>query len=129
MKPASASWRAWWLAAVVAPLAGCAIARNDFIRLNPGTSFETREADAPVLLTVGDLPRSYQEIGVIHVSGYSRQGYEKLNDQLRAKARAVGSDAVIFVRYGTENAMSLIPFFVAIPYDVLTADGVAVRSK
>ena len=39
----------------------------------------------------------------------------------------MGADVVLFVRYGTENAFSLIPFFVAIPYDVLTAEGVAIR--
>jgi len=65
---------------------------------------------------------------MIHVSGITRQGYEGLNAKMRAKAREVGADAVIFVNYGTENVMSIIPFFVAIPYDVLTAQGVAIRS-
>lgn len=60
--------------------------------------------------------------------GVSRQGYEGLNAKLRAKAREAGADAVIFLSYGTENVVSLIPFFVAIPYDVLTAQGLAVRS-
>lgn len=108
---------------------GCALARNDFIQLNPGTSLPARDADAPVVLTVGDLDRPYQELGVLHLSGYSREGYDRLNDRLREKARQVGADSVIFVRYETENAMSLIPFFISIPYDVLTVDGVAVRSK
>jgi len=66
---------------------------------------------------------------VIHVSGISRLGYDDLNGKMRAKARQVGADAVIYVRYGTENVMSIIPFFVAFPYDVLTAEGLAVRSK
>lgn len=107
---------------------GCAVARQDFIRLNSGTSFQPRPKHAPVVLSVGDLDRSYQELGVIHVSGVTRQGYEGLNAKMRAKARDVGADAVIFVHYGTENVMSVVPFFVAIPYDVLTAQGVAVRS-
>ncbi len=66
--------------------------------------------------------------GVIHVSGVLRHGYDHLNERMRRKAREVGADAIIFVHYGTENILSLIPFFVAIPYDVLTADGLAVRS-
>ena len=35
----------------------------------------------------------------------------------------------IFVRYGTDNAFSIILFFIAIPYDVLVAEGLVVRSK
>jgi uncharacterized protein YbjQ (UPF0145 family) len=58
----------------------------------------------------------------------TRQGYEALNHKMRAKARQVGADAVIFVSYGTENVLSVVPFFVAIPYDVLTAQGIAIRS-
>jgi len=110
-------------------VSGCAAGRNDFVRLNPGTRFDARPASTPIVLSVGDLNRPYQEIGVIHVSGVSRQGYEELNEKLREEARRVGADAVIFVRYGTENAFSIIPFFVAIPYDVLVAEGLAVRSK
>ena len=108
---------------------GCAAGRNDFVLLNPGTRFDARPANAAVTLTVGDSDRSYQEIGVIHVSGVSREGYDRLNEKLREEARRVGADAVIFVRYGTENAFSIIPFFIAIPYDVLVAEGLAVRSK
>ena len=113
---------------VYASLGGCAVARRDFIQLNDGTSFPARGAGAPVVLSVGDLDRPYQEIGVIHISGVTRQGYSSLNHKMRAKAREVGADAIIFVHYGTENVLSLVPFFVAIPYDVLTADGLAVRS-
>lgn len=116
-------------ATVVAGVCGCAAGRNDFVLLNPGTHFDARPAQASVVLTVGDFSKPYQEIGVIHVSGVSRQGYEELNEQLREEARRVGADAVVFVRYGTENAFSFIPFFIAIPYDVLVAEGLAVRSK
>lgn len=110
-------------------LTGCAAARNDFIRLNPGTQYPSRPADAAVLLTVGELDRPYQELGMIHVSGITREGYTQLNEKLRAKAREVGADAVIFVHYSTDHVLSIIPFFVAIPYDVLTVRGLAVRSN
>ena len=115
-----------WVAGL---LAGCAAGRNDFASLNPGTRFEPRAVNAPVVLSIGDLGKPYQEVGVIHVSGISREGYSRLNEKLREEARRAGADAVIFVRYGTENAFSIIPFFVAIPYDVLVAEGLAVRSK
>jgi len=36
---------------------------------------------------------------------------------------------VIYVHYGTENLFSVIPIFVSIPYDVLTAEGLAVKGK
>ena len=110
-------------------LAGCAAGRQDVVLLNPGTHYPANRADAPVILTVGALEEPYQELGVIHVSGLSRQGYAGLNDKLRAEARLIGADAVIDVHYGTENAFSVIPVFLAIPYDVLTAEGLAVRSK
>lgn len=123
-----------WLRRAVAgslllALAGCAVGRTDVVLLNPGTRYPSRSEEAPVLLTVGDLDRPYQEIGVIHVSGISREGYGRLNEKLRAEAQRVGADAVIYVHYGTENAFSVIPFFVAIPYDVLTAQGLAVKSR
>lgn len=114
---------------LVLAVAGCAAGRNDFIRLNSNTAFSSRAANAPVVLTVGDWNKPYQEIGVIHVSGMSRMGYDALNDALRRQAREVGADAVVFVRYGTENVLSIIPFFVSFPYDVLVAEGLAVRSK
>ena len=81
------------------------------------------------MLTTTDFDRPYVQLGVIHVSGITRQGYHGLNEKLRTAARQVGADAVIFVHYGTENLFSIVPIFVAIPYDVLTADGLAVRSK
>lgn len=107
---------------------GCAVAREDFILLNAGTTFPSRTTNSPVVLAVNGLTTPYQEIGVIHVSGVSREGYEKLNEKLRVKAREAGADAVIYVHYGLENVLSVIPFIVAIPYNVLTAEGVAVRT-
>lgn len=121
--------RSGFALALALGLSGCAAGRTDFIRLNPGTRYDARPADAAVLITVGDLDRPYQEIGVLHISGLSRQGYDLLNDKLRERARQVGADTVIFVRYGAENVMSIIPFFVAFPYDVLFVEGLAVRSK
>jgi hypothetical protein len=121
-------WSMAWALMFAASTAGCAVARRDFVQLNAGTHYPERPPDAPVVLSVGDLDRPYEELGVIHVSGVLRHGYERLNDRMRARARQVGADAVIFVHYGTENVMSIIPFFVAIPYDVLTAGGLAVRS-
>ncbi|HEX9780635.1 MAG TPA: hypothetical protein VGB20_05405 [bacterium] len=110
-------------------LAGCAAGRNDFVLLNPGTRHQALTPNAPVVLTTGDLTRPYEEIGVIHVSGVTREGYHMLNDKLRERARQAGADSVIYVRYGLENAFSVIPFIIAIPYNVLTAEGLAVRSK
>ena len=110
-------------------LSGCAVGRTDVVLLNPEPHYRAFASDAPVILTTTDLENPYRELGVIHVSGVSREGYQGLNEKLRTEARRIGADAVIFVHYGTENAFSIIPLFVAIPYDVLTAEGVAVRSK
>jgi hypothetical protein len=110
-------------------LAACAIGRSDFAALNPGTSYPPRSRSAPVVLTIGDLDRPYEELGMIHVSGVLRTGHDALNEKLRAQARQAGADAVIYVRYGTENVLSIFAVVVSIPWDVLTAEGLAVRSK
>ena len=107
----------------------CAFGRADFVLLNPGTSYPPRSSAAPVVLTVGDWDRPYEELGVIQVSGYVRAGYDALNVKLRERAREAGADGVIYVRYGTANVLSFFAIFVSIPWDVLTAEGVAVRSK
>lgn len=119
---------AGWCLALLS-VAGCAAGRNDLILLNPGTHFASRPADAPIILAVGGLEEPYQEIGVLHVSGVSRLGYEDLNEKLRQEARRAGADAVIDVHYGVENVLSVIPFFISVPYDVLTAEGLAVRKR
>jgi len=121
-------WFVWSIGLSVF-LVGCAAGRTDAVLLNPGVHYSPREAGEPVVLTTSELEHPYVEVGMIHVSGISREGYQGLNEKLRSEARRMGADAVIFVRYGTENLFSLVPIFVAIPYDVLTADGVAVRSK
>ena len=56
-----------------------------------------------------------------------RHGDEALNETLRAKTREARADAVIFVHDGTENVLSRVPFFAAVPYEVLTAGGLTVR--
>ncbi len=111
-------------------LAGCAAGRTDVVLLNPTVvHYAPLESKEEVVLTTTDLDHPYVELGTIHVSGISREGYTNLNGKLRAEARQIGADAVIFVHYGTENLFSIIPVFVSIPYDVLTAEGLAVRSK
>jgi hypothetical protein len=107
----------------------CAFGRGDYVMLNPGTSYPPRSTTAPIVLTVGDWSGPYEELGVIMVSGYFRAGYDSLNAKLRERAREAGADGVIYVRYGTANVMSFLAIFVSIPWDVLTAEGVAVRSK
>ena len=107
----------------------CAFGRSDFVLLNPGTSYAPRSGSAPIVLSVGDWDKPYEELGVIQVSGWLRTGHDDLNAKLRTRAREAGADGVIFVRYGTANVMSFFAIFVSIPWDVLTAEGVAVRSK
>ena len=111
-------------------MAGCAAGRTDVVLLNPDVlHYAPLEAKDSIVLTTTDLDEPYVELGMIHVSGLNREGYDSLNGKLRAEARRIGADAIIFVHYGTENLFSIVPFFVSIPYDVLTAEGLAVRSK
>ena len=110
-------------------LSGCAVGRQDFSLLNPEIAYSPKSATDPIFLTMRDLDDPYEEIGLIHVSGTTREGYEVLNAKLREQARRVGADAVIHVSYGIENAFSIVPIFISIPYDVITAEGLAVRAK
>jgi len=110
-------------------LCGCSVARTHYIQLNPGTSYRPRAENSPVVLTVGDLDEPYEELGMIYVSGLARAGYADLNERIRMKAREQGADGVIFMRYGAEHALSFFVIVVSIPWDVVTAEGLAVRSK
>ncbi|MBI3317093.1 MAG: hypothetical protein HYZ85_03710 [Candidatus Omnitrophica bacterium] len=111
--------------------AGCAISRSDFAYLNPGERYPEKTSHQPIYLsTLGLDDQRFEEIGYIHVSTKSRSGaYEELNHKLRDRARNVGADAVIHVTYGTENAFSISPFIVSFPYNVTTAQGLAVKRK
>ena len=110
-------------------MTGCAVGRSDYSLLNPSGPVPSKSASDPIFLTMRDLEDPYEEIGFIHVSGTTREGYEALNEKLRGRARKLGADAVIHVNYGLENAFSIIPIFASIPYDVITAEGLAVRKK
>jgi hypothetical protein len=114
---------------VLAASVACAAGRADYVPLNPGTAYPARGTRAPIVLTVGDWNQPYEELGVVHVSSFTRDGYADLNEKLREQARHAGADAVVYVRYGTETLFSVIPIFVSIPYDVLTAEGLAVKGK
>lgn len=121
--------RALAAGALAALACACAFGRSDFVQLNSGTSYKPRPENAPVVLSVGEWEGPYEELGVVRVSGLVRAGYADLNDRLRDQARNHGADAVIFVHYGTENVLSIIPIFVSIPWDVLTAEGLAIKAK
>lgn len=118
-----------WSGGLAIGLAGCAAARNDVVMLNPGVQHRALADEASVLLTTMGLERSYEELGMIHVSGVARMGYDGLNEKLRREARRMGADAVIYVNYGTENLFSISPIILSFPYDVLYAEGIAVRTK
>lgn len=108
---------------------GCAVGRSDHALLNPSGVIAEKASEEPIFLTTLDLEDPYEEIGFIHVSGTTREGYEVLNRKLRDRARRLGADAVIHISYGLENAFSIVPIFISIPYDVVTAEGLAVRKK
>lgn len=111
-------------------MGGCAAGRTDVVLLNSEVvHYPPLTTKQTVVLTMTDLESPYTELGMIHVNGVTREGYQGLNEKLRTEARRIGADAVIFVRYGTENVFSVTPLFISIPYDVLTAEGAAVRSK
>jgi hypothetical protein len=59
----------------------------------------TSQPGEDILLTTGDIDRPYKELGVVFVKGRCSR-YEKITEELKAKAKEVGADAVIKIEFG-----------------------------
>ena len=76
---------------------GCARTMTDFAPF--AIDSVTSQAGEDILLTTGDIVRPYKELGVIFVKGRCSR-YEKMVEELKAKAKEVGADAVIKIDFG-----------------------------
>ena len=76
---------------------GCARTMTDFAPFT--IDAVTSQKGEPILLTTGDSDRPYKELGVIFVKGRCSR-YEKIIEELKAKAKEVGADAVIKIEFG-----------------------------
>ena len=81
---------------VVVMFSGCTRIMTDFapFTIDPVTSQEEG-----ILLTTGDINQPYKELGVIFVRGRC-SSYGQLVEKLTAKAKEIGADAVIKIKFG-----------------------------
>jgi len=76
---------------------GCARTMTDFAPFTASSVISQKGEE--ILLTTGDIDRPYKELGVIFVKARCRR-YEKITEELKAKAKEVGADAVIKIDFG-----------------------------
>ena len=108
-------------------LAGCA--RNRVVYVSHSLErYPAKSASAPVLLTYSEkLDRSYEELGTVFAYARSAIQYDRVAELLKGKARQMGADAVIKVQYKQRQVFSVNPFFISVPYNAATGEGIAVR--
>jgi hypothetical protein len=94
---------------------GCARIRTDVAPLD--VKLMTKPTPG-IQLTTGDLDRPYKELGVIFIKGRHVK-YEKIVEELQSKAKELGADAVIKIKFGKRYGYSHRP----------TCQGVAVAFK
>ena len=108
-------------------MSGCAGNRAIYVSHN-SQQYSANRTDSPVILTYTEkLDHPYQEMGTIFAFTRSRNNYERVAELLKEKARQVGADAIIKVQYKERQIFGISPFFISVPYNVATGEGVAVR--
>lgn len=76
---------------------GCARTMTDFAPFTASSVISQKGEE--ILLTTGGIDRPYKELGVIFVKARCKR-YEKITEELKAKAKEVGADAVINIEFG-----------------------------
>ncbi|MBI4549782.1 MAG: hypothetical protein HY714_02535 [Candidatus Omnitrophica bacterium] len=116
--------RALGILLLTAAVSGCAVDQAVYVPYETKL-FPARSEASPVLLC--DRPSEpYEEMGAIMAYGRWFDGYERVNELLKERAREIGADAVINVRYRPEKVFGL-SFIVSLGYSVASAQGVAIR--
>lgn len=107
--------------------AGCARNRVMYVPYSAGWPSE-KSPGSPVLLTSeNQLGQPVEELGMLFATARSAYEYDKVAGLLKEKARRVGADAVIKVKYGEKQVFGVNPLFFSLPYHVTTGEGIAVR--
>ena len=84
---------------------GCARIRTDVAPLD--NTLMTKPTPG-IQLTSGDLDRPYTELGIIFVKGRHVK-YGKIMEALQSKAKELGADAVIKIKFGKKHRYSRKP--------------------
>lgn len=80
---------------------GCARTMTDFAPFTASSVISQKGEE--IVLTTGDIDRPYTELGVIFVKARCRS-YDKITEELKAKAKEVGADAVIKIDFGKRRS-------------------------
>lgn len=118
--------RAWMGVLIAAAVSGCAV--NQAVYVPYETRLYSPKPESAAVLLCDRPSKPYDEMGAIVAYGRWFDGYDRVNELLKERAREIGADAVIDVRYRPEKVFGL-SFIVSIGYTVATAQGVAVRWK
>jgi len=105
---------------------GCAVNRSLYVPYE-SKMYPPKAPLAPIVIA-DELQQPYEEMGSIVAYGRYLDGYDKVNELIKAQAREIGADAVIKVRYYQENIFR-VGFILTLDYTVATGQGVAVRFK
>ena len=81
---------------------GCARIRTDVAPLDD--KLMTKPSPG-IQLTTGDLDRPYKELGIIFVKGRHVK-YEKIMEELQSKAKELGANAVIKIKFAKKYVYS-----------------------
>ena len=84
---------------------GCARIRTDVAPLD--NKLMTKPTPG-IQLTTGDIDRPYKELGIIFVKGRHVK-YGKIMEELQSKAKELGADAVIKIKFGKKYGYSYRP--------------------
>ncbi len=83
--------------------AGCA-GRKEFVILNEKAVRPASSANTPIEILLEPPERPYTVVAKARVSGDERNVRDDVEEQLRAKARAIGADAVIIKTSGSTHS-------------------------
>jgi len=78
---------------------GCCRIRTDVAPLD--ATLMTKPTTG-IQLTTGDIDRPYRELGVIFIKGRHVK-YERIMDALQSKAKELGADAVVKIKFGKKR--------------------------
>lgn len=126
IKPYPAKPLAAFLAAVII-FSGCSVNRAIYVPYE-SKLYPPKTEIAPV--TIGyDIDQPYDEMGSIIAYGRWLDGYDRVNELFMEKAREIGADAVIRVRYHPQDVFSLSFIFFSAGYVVAAGQGTAVKFR
>ena len=78
-------------------LVGCASTKyTPFFR---GEKYPSKSKKEEIVMTTTDISKPYKRIGIVSTFGKTKSDYRMLKERVRKKAKSIGADAVIELKY------------------------------